>query len=151
MRSPSALGAFNCIPSHTKDFRSVSPGHGRLTPCELVAETNWCSLRWDNLCILKCLTARCGAWRGARRPCGSVQRARCCCVVVFGTYFLLAADASRGGAVRGAESPPRRGQRRLFMFTACTRSYTYTRTHRVCTPDLENTRDTTCLPCEALW
>lgn len=54
MRSPSALCAFKYIPSHTKDFSSVSPGHGRITPCELVAETNWCSLRWDNLCILKC-------------------------------------------------------------------------------------------------
>lgn len=48
------------------------------------------------------------------------------CRILSGTYFLLASAASCGGAVRGAESPPRREPQRLFMFTACTRSHTHT-------------------------
>lgn len=51
------------------------------------------------------------------------------CLVPSGTHFLLASVASRGGAVRGAESLPRREQQRLLMFTACTRSHTHTNTH----------------------
>lgn len=68
--------------------------------------------------------------------------------IVFRTYFLLASAASCSGAVRGAESPPHREQQKLFMFTACTRSYTHTHWLPTEWADLKNT-STTYMP--ALW